>query len=87
VYIEAFAKKLRADELGAESEVQLDDFIEVGVLDGQRNVLAVQKVHVTGERVDVTMKVHGDAVQAGIDPRSMLIDRKPDDNVMPLARE
>jgi len=59
----------------------------VGVLDVQRNVVAVQKVHVTGERVDVTMKVHGDAVHAGIDPRSMLIDRKPDDNVMPLTRE
>jgi ABC-type transport system involved in multi-copper enzyme maturation permease subunit len=87
VHIEALAKKLRADELGAESEVQLDDIIEVGVLDGQGNVVAVEKVHVTGDRVDVTMKVHGEAVKAGIDPRSMLIDRKPDDNVMPLARE
>jgi aminopeptidase N len=87
VHIEALAKKLRADELGAESEVKLDDFIDVGVLDGQGNVVATQKVHVTGERVDVTMKVHGEAVKAGIDPRSMLIDRKPDDNIMPLTRE
>jgi ABC-2 type transport system permease protein len=87
VHIEALAKKLRANELGAESQIELDDFIEVGVLDGQGNVVATQKVHVTGERVDVTMKVHGEAVKAGIDPRSMLIDRKPDDNVMPLTRQ
>jgi len=87
VRIEALAKKLRADEVGAEKEVPLDDLIDVGVLDSKGNVIASQKVRVRGERVEVTMKVHGEAVKAGIDPRSMLIDRKPDDNVMPLARD
>jgi hypothetical protein len=87
VHIEALAKKLRADDLGAEKEIPLDDLIDVGVLDGEGNVIAVQKVHVQGERVDVTMKVHGDAVKGGIDPRSMLIDRKPDDNMMRLLRD
>ena len=87
VHIEALAKKLRADEIGAEKEVQLDDRIDVGVLDAEGNVIAVQKVHVRGARVDVTMTVRGDPVKPGIDPRSLLIDRKPDDNVMPLVRE
>jgi ABC-2 type transport system permease protein len=87
VHIEALAKKLRADELGDEREVPLDDLIEVGVLDESGNVIAVQKIEVRGERVDVTMTVRGDPAKAGIDPRSMLIDRKPDDNVMPLVRE
>jgi aminopeptidase N len=87
VHIEALAKKLRADELGTEKEVPLGDFIEVGVLDAKGNVIAAQKTLVRDNHVDVTMKVHGDAVQAGIDPRSMLIDRKPEDNVMPLARD
>jgi ABC-2 type transport system permease protein len=87
VHIEALAKKLRADELGAEKEVPLDDFIDVGVLDAEGNVIAVQKVHVRGEHVDVTMTVRGDPVKAGIDPRSVLIDRKPDDNVMPFVRD
>jgi len=87
VHIEAVAKKLRADEIGAEKEIPLDDLIDVGVLDAEGNVVAVQKVHVRGSRVDVTMVVRGDPVKAGIDPRSMLIDRKPDDNVMPLVRE
>jgi aminopeptidase N len=87
VHVEAVAKKLRADELGAEKEIALDDIVEVGVLDAQGNVMAAQKVRVTGEKVAVTMTVRGDPVKAGIDPRSMLIDRKPDDNVMPLERE
>jgi ABC-2 type transport system permease protein len=87
VHIEALAKKLHADELGAEKEVPLHDLIDVGALDETGHVLALQKVSVTDPRVDVTLKVRGVVAKAGIDPRNMLIDRKPDDNVAEVLRE
>jgi ABC-type transport system involved in multi-copper enzyme maturation permease subunit len=87
VHVEALAKKLRADELGHEKEVPLDDIIDVGVLDREDNVLALEKVRVRSERVEATVRFRGKAAKAGIDPRNMLVDRKPDDNVVPATRD
>jgi hypothetical protein len=87
VHIEALAHKYRADELGEETEIPLDDTIDVGVLDKDNNVLALEKLHVTGEHVEATLRVHGAVDMAGIDPRNMLIDRKPTDNVVKVQKE
>ena len=88
------ARKLRADGQGVESEVGLDDWIDVGIFGetttstGTRmeKVLYLQKRHVTRPDVTITTVVDGYPVRAGIDPYNILIDRTPSDNVRAVIR-
>ena len=82
VRITATASKVRADELGAEHTVPLDDLIDVGVLDENGEPIAVERRRVKSENVEATLVVDRKPAKAGIDPMNELIDRKPDDNVV-----
>jgi hypothetical protein len=80
------ATKLRADSLGAETPVPLNDYIDVGVFDAPKAgarlgaPIAIRKVHVTGNTVRVEFTVPRKPARAGIDPYNLLIDRVPSDN-------
>ena len=86
VTVTATARKLRADGEGRESEVPLDDWIDVGIFgeaaagSSTGKALYLQKHHVTGRDVTVTAIVDGRPARAGIDPYNLLIDRTPGDN-------
>jgi ABC-type transport system involved in multi-copper enzyme maturation permease subunit len=88
------ARKLRSDGQGVETEVPLDDWIDVGIFGetsttagtATEKVLYLQKQHVTGPDVTVTTVVDGPPVRAGIDPFNILIDRTPGDNVRAVTR-
>jgi ABC-2 type transport system permease protein len=75
------ARKLRADSLGAEHDIPVADYIDVGVFAGNRP-LAVRKVHVTQPTMTVAFVVSERPTKAGVDPFNKLIDRAPEDNVM-----
>src|SRR6185436_10843944 len=89
VKVAVTAKKLQADELGAETERPLDDTIEVGVLDERGRALHLEKQRFKEGRREVTMVFAAKSVpaKAGIDPMNALIDRKPDDNVVRVLGE
>jgi aminopeptidase N len=79
--------KYKADAKGAETEVPVDDWIEVGALaapaKGNRygKVLARQLLHMTGKGGTYTFTTDEKPDKAGIDPLLLLIDRVPDDNL------
>jgi aminopeptidase N len=86
VTVKARARKLRADGKGVETEVPIDDWIDVGVLaqreaDGEERALHLRKERITGPEVTVTVVIDGVPRRAGIDPYHKLIDRTPSDNV------
>jgi ABC-2 type transport system permease protein len=87
VTVTATARKLRVDGKGVESDVPLDDWIDVGIFGAAASgsntakPLYVQKQHVTGHDVTVTAIVGERPVRAGIDPYNILIDRAPGDNL------
>src|SRR6185369_6219268 len=87
VKVSVSAKKVQADELGAESERPLDDPITVGVLDERGRALHLEKHRFKEGHKDVTMVFASKSVpaKAGIDPMNALIDRKPDDNVVRVS--
>lgn len=92
VEIEVETHKLRAGDDGTESEVALNDLIEVGVfvereVDGRvREVPAVLEHHrFDRERSTVTLVSEDKPVRAGIDPRVLLVDRNPDDNLREVS--
>jgi hypothetical protein len=81
------SKKVRADALGKEHEVPLDDWIDVGVLDEKGDVLYLQKERIDKPAMEFSIVVERRPAKAGIDPFNKLIDRKPDDNSIKVEKE
>jgi hypothetical protein len=87
VTLEVSTTKLQADSLGAETEVPVNDFIDVGVLgepeDGKERgrPLAMERHRLTTGTHTFTFVVDEMPWEAGIDPSYFLIDRIPDDNL------
>jgi ABC-2 type transport system permease protein len=81
------ARKLRADGLGNEHEVPLNDLIDVGALDANGTAIAIEKRWIRSSETEVTLVMNQPPVTAGIDPLNKLVDRKPDDNVIRAVRQ
>ena len=76
------ARKVRADSLGNETQVPLDDRIEIGVFGASKEIplyLAKHRIRAGVQTVRVIVKEMPE--RAGIDPLHKLIDREGDDNV------
>jgi aminopeptidase N len=75
------AKKLRADTLGVETEILINDWIDVGVLGKDEKELYLKKYKINQPEMAFEIVVDEEPVEAGIDPYVKLVDRNPDDNV------
>ncbi len=74
------SRKLHAGEQGKETEVPLNDPIDIGVFDDEDKPLYFERHRLDGSVREVTVTVEGKPAKAGIDPYHKLIDRHPDDN-------
>ncbi|MBI3678896.1 MAG: ATP-binding cassette domain-containing protein [Acidobacteria bacterium] len=87
ITMEVESKKFKADEKGAEKEVALNDWIEIGAFArparGKRYgaTLYRQQVKITAPRNTYTFTVGELPEKAGIDPFSLLVDRVLGDNL------
>ena len=87
VSIEVECKKIQADEDGVQSDVAVNDWIEIGAFakpdDGKQygETLHRQRVHITKPKNEFTFTVNQPPALAGVDPFLLLIDRMPDDNL------
>lgn len=86
VTLKVFAKKLRADALGKESEAPLHDFIDIAVLDADNQPLFLEKRKIIGEETTFSVIVAKKPARAGIDPWNKLIDRRPKDNTIAVTQ-
>jgi hypothetical protein len=83
------ARKVKADGQGNETELPIDDWIDVGIFAGDKDhpkPLYFQKHHFTGKETKLELIVKDQPTHAGIDPYHKLIDRKPDDNVVDASK-
>ena len=85
VEINVKSRKMRADSLGRETEVDLADWIEIGVLGENKKELYLEKHKLTDAESLITVVVDEKPVEAGIDPYNKLIDRNPDDNTKSVS--
>ncbi len=82
------AKKFRADGEGVETEIPVNDWVDVAVF-GERGdddppegkVLFMEKRHVTETEMVFEFIVDEEPSKAGIDPFHKLVDRNPSNNV------
>jgi ABC-type transport system involved in multi-copper enzyme maturation permease subunit len=91
VTIEVEAHKLKADEKGNEREVPMDDLVEIGAVGAVPKGYSYGKLlvrlpeHIVfgdkGGKATYTFVSPTLPDKAGIDPRALLIDRVPDDNL------
>ena len=86
VKLKVASKKLRAGELGEETDVPLADWIDIGVLDGKGNPLYLSKHKIDRGESEFTVVVDQLPAKAGIDPLNKLVDRKPDDNTIAVTK-
>jgi ABC-2 type transport system permease protein len=87
VTVEVESHKFKADAKGNETEVPVNDWIEIGALaapeKGKKygNVLHRERVHMTTAKNTYTFTTDTLPDKAGIDPLLLLVDRVPDDNL------
>jgi ABC-2 type transport system permease protein len=83
------AKKVYSDSLGNQTNTELNDWLEIGVL-GERSVngdmeeipIYLKKVLITDSLTTFTVQVDQKPFKAGIDPMHKFVDRDSDDNLV-----
>jgi len=83
VTMKVIAKKVQADDLGAEKDMPLQDVIEVGALDDKDEPIALERRRFdrAGE-TELTLVMDRAPARAGIDPMHKLVDRNVEDNTV-----
>lgn len=87
VTITTSSEKYRADSLGKEKNIPLNDYIDIGVFSeplSKNNLgkpLLLKRFKLTKKDNVFTFRLKEKPYQAGIDPYNYLIDRLPDDNL------
>ena len=87
VTVDIETKKFKADEKGNETEVPVDDFIEIGAFAKPEKdkrygqPLYRERVHMKSGKGQYKFTVDQEPEKAGIDPFRLMIDRLPDDNL------
>jgi len=87
VTLVANSQKLRADELGNEKEIAMNDLVDIGVYGEDGQLMYLEKHRVKGGRNEIQVTVDHPPAKAGIDPLNKLIDRVSDDNVTKVTIE
>ena len=86
VQVHVESSKFRADSLGNESEIDVRDFIDIGVFgedeNGDEVTLYLRKHRIASGEQQIDVRVDALPLRAGIDPGYKLIDRHKDDNVV-----
>ncbi len=85
VTIKGQCKKLRADELGNENEIPMNDFVDVGLFDKEGNILYLEKHRLQSGNIYLELEVDQEPFRGGIDPINKLIDKVSDDNLIKVV--
>jgi hypothetical protein len=93
VVIEVEAKKFRADEVGNENEVPMNDLVDIGIFaavepgkSGEGKPLYVEKHRIASGAQRIEVMVDEEPARAGVDPYHKLIDRVTRDNTVTATR-
>lgn len=85
VKMDLLARKVQVDIAGIETEVPMDDFIEIGVYgndkEGTEHAIYLKKHRIRSGANCIVVKVDKMPAQVGIDPRNLLIDTETNNNV------
>jgi hypothetical protein len=89
VTLDVVAKKMTADSVGNETEVPMNDAVEIGIFaagDSTAAPLYLQQHRIRSGRQTIVVTVPKEPARAGIDPEGRLIDRQREDNVVAVRK-
>jgi ABC-type transport system involved in multi-copper enzyme maturation permease subunit len=89
VTLEVLARKVIVDKQGAEKEIPMNDLVEIGVYSVGGTTTRGIELHRALHRIKtgtqrVTVIVDKKPIRAGIDPRYLLIDDEPENNILEI---
>jgi ABC-2 type transport system permease protein len=87
VTLQVSAHKFRADSIGNQTEIPIEDYIDIGVLGEDDEELYLEKHRLTRNESNIEITVDKKPVRAGIDPYVILIDRERDNNSVQVKRD
>ena len=91
VTLKVSAEKVRADSLGIETPIPINDWIDIGVYGknkaGKDSLIYLQKHKITQKENEFKILVNSPPRKAGIDPIHKLIDRHSGDNTKSLVKK
>ncbi|MCK5147540.1 hypothetical protein KAR48_12355 [bacterium] len=79
--------KFRADSIGTQTEISIGDYMPVMVFGKDDKVLYNEMVYFDENMKNLEIIVDEKPLEAGLDPYLLLIDRKRDDNRVPIKLE
>lgn len=82
VELEVDARKFKGSRRVGQDEVSIDDFVDIGITNAIGRFQYLKKHRIRSNNQRFTIVVPSEPAQAGIDPRNILIDRQPDDNMI-----
>lgn len=87
VALDVIARKVRADSAGNETEVPMDDLVELGVYEvragaGPAEPMYLERHRLRSGRQTISVTVPREPARAGVDPRRRLIDRNRGDDLV-----
>jgi hypothetical protein len=84
VQLKIFSRKLRADSQGKETEIPVNDYMYIAVLDKNGEELYLKKHKIRKSEMEIEVIVDKEPDKAGIDPFFILIDRDRDNNLVKI---
>jgi hypothetical protein len=83
VELEVYANKLKADSIGNEISVDINDWVDIGFYsdEDEKELFYYERVKLTGQDKKIEFVLDKKPLKAAIDPRRMLIERVISDNV------
>lgn len=80
-------KKFRASELGEETEIPMNDLMDIGIFDADRNALFLEKKPLLSGKNTFLITLDQEPAAAGIDPYHKLIDKDSFDHVIKAKKQ
>jgi ABC-2 type transport system permease protein len=80
------AQKFRADGIGRETSIEMNDSIPFGVFGAQNEVLYSAKHWIQSGASELSFVVNKKPEKAGIDPNYLLIDKNTDNNIIRVRK-
>jgi hypothetical protein len=87
VSLEVSTHKFHADSIGTQTEIPIQDYIDIGVFGENGEELYLKKHRLTQNESDIEIIVDKKPVRSGIDPYVILIDRERDNNLVTVTRK
>ena len=89
VSLEIESHKIKADSIGNETSMQLNDWIDIGAFadNDEEELIFEKRVKFNNEKMNFTFELDTIPARAGVDPRHLLIDRVYKDNIKAVKEE